>query len=119
MSDIASRQTFPHADPEELIAYVRENPYREALENIETMPESARARVAVFFYQRRHLRSIGLDIAKTCSRGALNEAAGGAGETIFIQSRNPDETLRAGQFTEERVSRQIKISLAGSRALAS
>jgi hypothetical protein len=101
------------ADPEELIAFMRDNPFAEALEMVETMPESARARIAVFFYQRRHLRNVGLEIAKTCSRGSLNEAAGGAGETIFHQSRDPDGTMRAGQFTEERGSRHKKISLAG------
>lgn len=101
------------ADPEDLIAFMRDNPYAQALEMVETIPESARARIAVFFYQRRHLRNIGLEIAKTCSRGSLNETAGGAGETIFHQSRNPDETMRAGQFTEDRGSRQKKISLAG------
>lgn len=106
-------------DPEEFIAYMRDNPYAAALEQIETMPESARARLAVFFYQRRHLRNIGLDIAKTCSQGSLNDAAGGAGETIFEQSRNPDETMLAGQFTEDRASRNKKISLAGGGILAS
>ena len=119
MPDQPSVKTESSGDPEDLIAYMRDNPYAEAMEHVEMMPESARARIAVFFYQRRHLRSIGLDIAKTCSRDALYETAGGAGETIYQQSRNPDETMRAGQFTEERVSRQKKVSLAGSRALAS
>ncbi len=109
----------PAADPENMIAYMRDNPFAEAMGYVESLPESARARIAVFFYQRRHLRSTGLEIAKTCSRGALNEAAGGAGETIYHQSRNPDATMRAGQFTEERAPRHKKISLAGGQALAS
>ncbi len=116
MSDHVFVRPAPDAEPEELIAFMRGNPYAQALEYVQTLPESARARTAVFFYQRRHLRSIGLDIAKTCSRGSLNDAAGGAGETIYMQSRNPDETMKAGQFIEERGVRQKKVSLAGSFA---
>ncbi len=104
----------PGNDPEQLIGYFRDHPYADAIESVQGMPESARARLAVFFYQRRHLRSIGLDIAKMCTRGALAEAAGGAGETIYHQSRDPAQTMRAGQFSDDRVARQKKISLAGS-----
>ncbi|MGE3245407.1 MAG: hypothetical protein AB7F96_05465 [Beijerinckiaceae bacterium] len=105
----------PGAEPESLIAFIRENPYAEAMDQIASMPESARARLAFFCYQRRHLHGVGLDIAKTCSRGALAEAAGVAGETLYRQSRNPSETMGAGQFTDERAARTKKISLAGGR----
>ncbi|MCC2098079.1 MAG: hypothetical protein KDJ29_14380 [Hyphomicrobiales bacterium] len=110
-------QTRQHGDPEEMIAFMRDHPFSAAMEYVETLPDTAKARIAVFFYQRRHLRNAGLEIAKICSRGALNEAAGAAGETIYQQSRNPDATMRAGQFTEERAVRQKKISLAGGRGL--
>lgn len=100
-------------DPEQLIATMRETPHSEAMEMVASMPISARARMAVFFYQRRHLRSIGLEIAKTCPRGALLEAAGGAGETIFAQSRDPAQTMAAGQFADDRASRVKQVSLAG------
>ena len=102
-------------DPEHLIAMMRETPRAEAMHLVESMPVSARARMAVFFYQRRHLRGMGLDIARTCPKSALLEAAGGAGETIYAQSRNPQETLGAGQFADERTSKPKHISLAGTR----
>lgn len=101
-------------DPEVFVGFFRDNHYAEALDYVRTLPESARARLAVFFYQRRHLRSIGLDIAQTCSRGTLAEMAGGAGDVIYKQSRDPTMTMQAGQFSDDRHGRHKKISLAGA-----
>lgn len=115
MSKANALEALNQYDPEDLIATMRETPHSEAMEMVLAMPISARARMAVFFYQRRHLRSIGLEIARSCPRGALLEAAGGAGETIFTQSRDPAQTLAAGQFADERTSRVKQITLAGSQ----
>ncbi|MCY1708026.1 hypothetical protein [Pannonibacter sp. SL95] len=53
----------------------------------DTLPEDQRARLAVFCYRKAHLRPLGFAIAAGCSRRALVEEAGHAGELLFQQSR--------------------------------
>lgn len=82
--------------PEDLFGELRQANLPDAVEAVEDMPESQRARLASFCYNKRHLYSLGLMIASTCSRSSLVNAAGNAGEAIFRQSRDAAKT-----FSEE------------------
>ncbi len=46
-----------------------------------------RANLALFCYQRAHLREIGLAIAATCDQWSLVNAAGRAGDALYASSR--------------------------------
>ena len=82
----------------------------DAVEIAKALPDPQRARLATFCYYRRHLHALGLIIASTCDRNALIDAGGGAGDTIYRQSRDPNKTL-----SEEVGYRPKKpISLAGT-----
>ncbi|MEL7428375.1 MAG: hypothetical protein AAFN43_00110 [Pseudomonadota bacterium] len=61
----------------------------------EQLPEMQRARIAQFCYNRVHMRELGLRLASTCGLMALKAAFGRAGEVVFTQSRNVDETIGA------------------------
>ena len=73
----------------------------DALALVADLPETERARLALFCNARNHLRGVGRAIAHTCSRGALTLEGGTAGQFLFEQ---------AGQH---RPSRK-RISLGGS-----
>lgn len=72
---------------EKLIALIRTQPDA-AIEMVAALPESVRARLAFFCYQRRHFHDLGLQIASTCSLGGLEDVAGAAGTVMFNQSRD-------------------------------
>lgn len=59
------------------------------------LPELQRARIAQFCYNRVHMRELGLRLASTCGLMALKAAFGRAGDVVFKQSRNVDETIGA------------------------
>ena len=61
------------------------------------LPLDQRARLAAFCYARRHTNHLGLLIASTCDRMALRRAMGMAGDVLFKQSRNVEETIAAEQ----------------------
>ena len=88
----------------------------DAVEIAKSLPEAHRARVAAFFYYRRHLHALGLMIASTCGRTALVTAGGHAGSAIFDQSRDPRRTLSAEQNPVESSARRKPISLASRAA---
>ncbi|BAT58886.1 hypothetical protein GJW-30_1_01414 [Variibacter gotjawalensis] len=46
-----------------------------------------KARLALFCYERAHMRAIGLAVAATCDPAALIEAGGKLGEAIYAQAR--------------------------------
>jgi hypothetical protein len=46
-----------------------------------------RARLALFCYNRAHMREIGLAVAATCDLSALVEAGAAVGEAVFALSR--------------------------------
>ncbi len=59
-----------------------------------------RANLALFCYQRAHLREIGLAIAATCDQWSLVNAAGRAGDVLFANSRTQpiaERTLPLGR----------------------
>ncbi|MDJ0613080.1 MAG: hypothetical protein QNJ29_05345 [Rhizobiaceae bacterium] len=59
----------------------------------EGLPEMQRARVAQFCYNRVHMREMGLRLAASCSLMSLKAAFGRAGEVVYKQSRDVDQTL--------------------------
>lgn len=67
----------------------------DAIEIGESLPELQRARIAQFCYHRVHMRELGLRLASTCSLMSLKAAFGRAGEVVFKQSRDVEETLGA------------------------
>ena len=52
------------------------------------LPPAERANLALFCYHRAHLREIGFAIAATCDRWSLVNAAGRAGDALFLSSRS-------------------------------
>ena len=91
----------PIALPTALFAALCSAKATDALALVADLPETERARLALFCNARSHLRSVGQAIAHTCSRGALTLEGGTAGQFLFEQ---------AGQH---RPSRK-RISLGGS-----
>ena len=59
---------------EQLFGELRSASHPEAIEIAKTLPESQRARLATFFYNKSHLHALGLMIASTCNRGSLVHA---------------------------------------------
>jgi hypothetical protein len=54
---------------------------------VETIPEKARAMLAIYCYRRAHLSDLGRAIASTCERRDLLIAGGELGSAVFAQSR--------------------------------
>ena len=79
--------------PEELFGQLRQAELPHAVDATKNMPESQRARLVAFCYNKRHLYSLGLMIASSCSRSSLVKAAGNAGDSIYRQSRDANKTL--------------------------
>ena len=88
---------IPNEDPcpitEQLLNQLRRASPPDAVEIAKAFPDPQRARLATFCYYRRHLHALGLMIASSCDRNALVAAGGGAGDTIYRQSRDPNKTL--------------------------
>lgn len=109
---------FGHAEPDaicpvpldDLGSLYRSDP-ADLLDQIRDMPEDRRVRLALFCYQRAHLRDLGLSIAGTCSDGMLIEIAGAAGHALSIQCRA--SVRRFGQQQLARPTGKVKVSLAG------
>ena len=94
---------------EQLFGQLCQSSPPDAVEIAKALPAPQRARLATFCYYRSHLHALGLMIASSCDRNALVHAGGGAGNTIYHQSRDPNKTL-----SEEVGSRPPKpITLAG------
>ena len=99
--------------PVQLFGKLHKSSPPDAAEIAKTLPEAQRARLAVFCYHRQHLRSLAFAIASTCERESLIKAAGGAGEVIFKQSRDPNQALSAAVLPRN-AGQTSKITLAGS-----
>ena len=61
----------------------------------EGLPVLQRARVAQFCYNRVHMREMGLRLAASCDLLSLKAAFGRAGDVVYQQSRDVEETLGA------------------------
>ena len=68
---------------------------RDAAEIAQELPETQRAQIAQFCYQRVHMRELGLRIASTCNLMTLRSAFGRAGDVVYAQSRDVEKTLGA------------------------
>ena len=64
-----------------------------AIEIGESLPETQRARIAQFCYNRVHMRELGLRLASTCSMVSLRNAFGRAADVVYKQSRDVEDTL--------------------------
>ncbi|WP_213216785.1 hypothetical protein [Roseibium polysiphoniae] len=74
------------------------------------LPDEDRSRLAVFCYRRTHLRRLGLAIAATCSKRALVEESGHAGELIHFQAQNMEATLAGDRYMAPRhVKRPVSL----------
>lgn len=82
-------------------------------ELLETIPETTRARLAVYLYGRSHTHELGLRIAATCEGSTLRRACGLLGNTVYAASRQP---IEAQSFGASRMSPSRRVSLAGSVA---
>lgn len=71
---------------------------------IETLSPAERAEVAVFCYQRAHLREVGLAVAATCDQWSLVNAAGRAGEAIYASSRTHKALERVAPVGRRKVT---------------
>lgn len=76
------------------------------------IPQSTRARLAVFLYGRTHTRELGVRVAATCEAALLMQTAGTLGEVIYAQSRIGYEWPTYG---EDRHPLRRAITLAGPR----
>ncbi len=79
--------------PENVLGQMHQCNPKEAVKVAANLPEMQRAQLAAFCYERRHLHQLGLMIASSCSRPALRKAFGLAGDVVFKQSRDPEETI--------------------------
>jgi hypothetical protein len=80
----------PHRLCEQLIERLYSSNEPGIAEFVSALPQEERVNVAVLCYGRVHLRDIALEIAATCDRAALIEAAGKImGDILFTQSRQP------------------------------
>ncbi|GJE62607.1 hypothetical protein [Methylobacterium trifolii] len=79
---------------------------------VDGIPESTRARLAVYLYGRSHTHELGIRIAATCEGTTLRRAAGIVGNVLYDLSRRPYAPPSYGS----RASGPTRISLAGSKA---
>jgi hypothetical protein len=56
---------------------------------LEGIPETTRARLAVYLYGRSHTHELGIRIAATCERRTLQRAPGLIGDALHDLSRKP------------------------------
>ncbi|MGI9571112.1 MAG: hypothetical protein ACR2PH_15570 [Desulfobulbia bacterium] len=75
---------------DDILGRLHQYPLPQAADIVKDIPESQRARLAAFCYNRRHLHKLGLFIASTCSAPALDAVAGSVGTIIYQQSRSID-----------------------------
>lgn len=81
---------------------------------VEGIPESTRARLAVWLYGRSHTHEMGVRIASTCDGSSLRRAGGLIGNALYDLSRRPYTAPTHGI----RASGPARISLGGSRHIA-
>ena len=84
----------PVVSEQEVLGQILSAP-KDAVEIGESLPMLQRARIAQFCYNRVHMRELGLKLASSCDLMTLKAAFGRAGEVVFEQSRNVDQTMGA------------------------
>ncbi|RYF22323.1 MAG: hypothetical protein EOO77_04360 [Oxalobacteraceae bacterium] len=84
-------------------------------DQLESIPEATRARLAIYLYERSHTRQLGVQIAATCEGASLRRVAGFVGNALHDLSRqNPSAWVDAVPSTDGKRG----VSLAGSGAVA-
>jgi hypothetical protein len=78
------------------------------------VPEDKRARLALFCYNRSHLRDLALTIAETCDPVRLGELAGTLGQVLAAQCRSKVRSFGIEPGATG-IRPKAKISLAGGR----
>lgn len=81
---------------------------------VDNIPESTRARLAVWLYGRSHTHEIGVRIAATCDGSSLRRAGGLIGNALYDLSRRPYAAPTHGT----RATGSARISLGGSSRYA-
>lgn len=81
---------------------------------VDSIPESTRARLAVWLYGRSHTHEIGVRIAATCDGSSLRRAGGFIGNTLYDLSRRPYTAPTHGT----RSNGAARISLGGTSRFA-
>jgi hypothetical protein len=69
---------------------------------VATVPAETRAMLALYCYQRAHLRSIGLAIATSCEQHDLEVVGGNAGKALFENSRSAPDQAPTSHYLERR-----------------
>ena len=85
--------------PDEVLAAIIHATPAEAMTISRLLPERQRAQLALFCYERVHLRETGCAIAIACDNGELVRVGGMAGEALIVQRGLP-----AAASTGRRVS---------------
>jgi hypothetical protein len=83
------------------------------VEMLKDFPEDKRARLALFCYNRSHLRDLALAIAETCDASRLAELAGTLGQVLAAQCRGHLQNF--GRESAPIGHSRAKISLASVR----
>ncbi|MDP4002283.1 hypothetical protein [Methylobacterium sp. NEAU K] len=79
---------------------------------LDGIPESTRARLAVWLYGRSHTHEIGVRVAATCEGVTLRRAAGNVGNALYDLSRRPYKAPSHGA----RAASTGRVTLGGSSA---
>ncbi|MDQ0447586.1 hypothetical protein [Methylobacterium aerolatum] len=87
---------------------------RAVKELVDGIPESTRARLAVWLYGRSHTHEIGVRVAETCDGTSLRRAGGLIGNALYDLSRRPYTAPTHGT----RATGPARISLGGTRRSA-
>lgn len=72
-------------------------------ELVASVPESARAMLAMYCYRRTHLQSIGLAIATRCSEFELRNWGGYAGSVLYLKSREAPAQASPSHYQSRRM----------------
>lgn len=99
-----------------LFTQLVESDPKDAIKVARDLPLDNRAALSAFCYSKRHLYHLGLLLASTCDRMALRRAFGMAGEVVYKQSRNVEETMAQARRSREDA---VKITLAKSANVVS
>jgi hypothetical protein len=78
---------------DELIGRLYASRQHELAQMVADLPAQQRANLALFCYQRAHLREIGLAVAATCDQWSLVNAAGKAGDVLYMHSRSQPQVV--------------------------
>ena len=85
--------------PDEVLAAIIHATPAEAMTISRLLPDRERAQLALFCYERVHLRDTGCAIAIACDNNELIRAGGMAGEALIVQRRLPQQASSSRRVT--------------------